>query len=118
MYTKKFTLSRQKFVCPICKTTKRSDKLSEHITNLCHFNDAEEAYPPWSSAFKHLSKEAKFHTQYCYDRKISKKMSQKWKNEIPSKSTEEFDCSYFKKWKKNPEEKEETVIQGDSLPCK
>ena len=47
--------SRQSYLCPICKTKKRSDKLNDHIAKLCHFDSFGNPVKPESDLFKTLS---------------------------------------------------------------
>ena len=102
VFSKSFTVSRQLYVCPICKTNKRSDKLAVHIKRLCHFDSTGNALYPGSEEFKKLQKEAKVHTRHCFENKIIKRVTDTWKSLVPAAKTEdEEDTSLFKKRKKD-----------------
>ena len=83
-----------------------SDKLNQHITNLCHFND-EDALSPDSSGFKCLSQEAQKHTKYCFDNSIKKSTALSWKTSLKVKrKCDEMDTSVFKNFKKKTEDED------------
>jgi hypothetical protein len=95
------TPSRKKYKCPVCGTLKQSDKLHEHVTNLCRFETNGEPVRPNSNKFKDFSQEAQTHTKYCHEKNIKKATVQSWKTAIPESADTGFEQSYFKQWKKS-----------------
>jgi hypothetical protein len=82
--TKDSPPSRQKFQCPICGTERRSDKLSVHMTQLCHFTKDGNPCNPDDESLKNLSKEAKQHTEYCFRKNITRDtLINSWKRLSP-----------------------------------
>ena len=95
------TPSRKKYKCPVCGTVKRSDKLHEHINNLCRFETNGRPVRLNSNEFKNFSQEAKAHIKYCHEKNITKAIVESWKTLIPENLDDGFETSYFKKWKKS-----------------
>ena len=93
--------SRQSYLCPVCKTKKRSDKLNDHISRLCHFDIHGHPIKPESDLFKTFTEEAKTHTLFCVQNNYKKNDTPKWitQHTCLEESTSGHDASFFKKWK-------------------
>ena len=77
--------SRGKYQCPVCGTEKRSDKLQDHLQQLCHFDTDGKPIDSSFAQYSKLSSEARQHTDYCASKDIKKdELNQCWKRLSPS----------------------------------
>ena len=79
--------SRLSYSCPVCGSSKRSDKLKAHLLQLVHFNNEGKPVSIYDSIYKTLSREAKEHTDYCRTKEITKmSLETFWKRLSPSEA--------------------------------
>ena len=91
--------SRSKFLCPVCGSEKRNDKLQDHLQQLCHFDDEGKPLDSSDDRYKTLSKESKQHTDYCVQKGIKKdELVKSWKRLSPA----EQNLNPFEQMRKRP----------------
>ena len=64
--------SRLSYQCPVCGSSKRSDKLKSHMIQLCHFDSDGKPMSIHDPRFKTLTREGREHTDYCRSKNITK----------------------------------------------
>lgn len=78
--TKDLPPSRSKFQCPVCGSEKRSDKMQQHLLQLCHFDNDGMPVKPDNPQYSSFTSEAKQHTDYCVAKELKKdSLLQSWK---------------------------------------
>lgn len=77
--------SRSKYLCPVCGTEKRTDKLLKHLYQLCIFDSDGKPLESNDERYITLSVEAKQHTEYCSRRGLKKdELPKCWKRLSPA----------------------------------
>ena len=73
-------VSRQKFACPICGKSYRTDKLKEHYFGKVIWDKNGNPVPSYSDAYRLSTKEKQEHTEYFRKHTLSK-------NKLPTNQT-------------------------------
>ena len=97
--------SRLSYQCPVCGSSKRSDKLKSHMIQLCHFDSDGKPMSIHDPRFKTLTREGREHTDYCRSKNITKDtLENSWKRLSPSSAEIHHDNPFLASKRKKPTE--------------